>query len=204
MADAGHRREELLQARRIGVERLEEARAAGLDLVLRLPGAQRLGEVPPERIEAVVRHLEDAADVRRLLAVEEEIGLGRVARSDRRSRCEEAERHQRVEEVARRARVQAEAAARAPRSASGPRASSVKTPISMALSSVFEAQNARPVCRIFSGFGGCMDGVRARVALAGKARSTSASRCREVKPGCVAHLLEFATRPMKDGNRPCH
>ena len=36
---------------------------------------------------------------------------------------------------------------------SGPRDSSVKSPISTALKSVFDAQNASPVCRIFSGFG---------------------------------------------------
>ena len=91
----------------IGVERLEEARAAALDLVLRLPGAQRLGEVAPERIEAMVRHLEDAADVGRLLPVEEQVGLGRVGVAVA-GALQEAERDQRVEEVARRARVQAE------------------------------------------------------------------------------------------------
>ena len=67
---------------------------------------------------------------------------------------QEPERDERVEEVARRARVQAEAAAAARSKASGPRASSVNTPISMALSRVFEAQKARPVCRIFSGVRG--------------------------------------------------
>jgi hypothetical protein len=35
-----------------------------------------------------------------------------------------------------------------------------------------------------------------------KARTVQRLRCCEVKPGCVAHLFEFATRPMKDGNRP--
>ena len=52
-----------LQTRGIGVERLEETRPAGFELVLRLAGPQRLGEVTPERIEAAVRHLEDAAEV---------------------------------------------------------------------------------------------------------------------------------------------
>ena len=75
VADAGHGGEELLQSRRVGVEGLEQPGPAALDLVLRLPGAERLGQVPPERIEAVVRHLEDAAHVGRLLPVEEEIGL---------------------------------------------------------------------------------------------------------------------------------
>ena len=64
---------------------------------------------------------------------------------------EKAERHQRVEKS--RAERDAGPAARGRLESSGPRASSVKTPISIALRSVFEGQNARPVWRILSGFG---------------------------------------------------
>ena len=134
----------------IGVERLEETRPAALDLVLRLARPERLGQVAPERIEPLVRHLEDAADVRRLVAIEEEIGLGRVARSGRRRAfrnpsATSASRKSRAERGAGRG-VRVSGSKR-----SAPRASSVKTPISIALSSVFDGQNASPVCRIFSG-----------------------------------------------------
>ena len=47
---------------------------ASLRLVLRLPCPQRLGEVAPEPVEPVVRHLENAADVGGLVFVEKEIG----------------------------------------------------------------------------------------------------------------------------------
>jgi len=43
---------------------------APLDLVLRRSRPKRFGEVAPERVETMVGHLEDAADVRRLLLVE--------------------------------------------------------------------------------------------------------------------------------------
>ncbi len=157
-----------LQPRRIGIERLEESRPADLDLVLRLTGAKRLGQISPERIEAVVRHLEDAADVRRLVPIEKEIGLGRV-RVLSPSRC----RKPSATSVSRKSRAERGCSPRLPLNASkycGPLASSVKRPISIALSSVFDGQNARPVCMIFSGVGGCsltcvlswVGGVRAR------------------------------------------
>ena len=63
------------KTRRIGIERLEETRTAGLDFVLRQSRYAGLGEIAPERIEALVAHLENAADIRRLFAIEEEIGL---------------------------------------------------------------------------------------------------------------------------------
>ena len=114
------------------------------------PVRSALGEMSPERIQAVVGHLEDAADVGRLAAIEEQIGLGRVGVAVA-ARAQEAERDERIEEVARRARVQAEPPAERRRSAAGRCASSVKTPISMALRRVFDGQNARPVCMIRSG-----------------------------------------------------
>ena len=65
----------------------------------------------PERIQAVVRHLEDAADVGRLAPVEEEIGFGRVGVAIAVA-LKKSERDERVEKVARRARVQPEAPAK--------------------------------------------------------------------------------------------
>ena len=77
----------------------------------------------PERIQPLVRHFQNAADVGRLLPVEKEIGLGGVRILVARAR-EKAERDQRVEEVARRARVQAQTPAErleaAPRRAPAP------------------------------------------------------------------------------------
>ena len=58
----------------------------------------------------MVRHLEDAADVGRLLPIEEEIGLGRVGVLLAVA-LQEAERHEGIEEVARRTRVQPQASA---------------------------------------------------------------------------------------------
>jgi hypothetical protein len=110
VADAGHGLQELFEARRLGVERFEDARAAALRFVLWEPGAQGLGEMSPERIEAVIGHLEDAANVRRLLAVEEEIGFRRVGVTIALTR-QEPQRDQRVEEIERRSGVQPEPAA---------------------------------------------------------------------------------------------
>src|SRR5262245_44216748 len=109
--DAAHGVHELLEALRVAVQLLEHPRAPMLDLVLRLPGAERLGEVPPEAVETRIRHLEEAADVAGAFAVEEERGLGRVPVAGRRSvavTLEEAERDQRVEEVRDRARMESQ------------------------------------------------------------------------------------------------
>ena len=65
---------------------------------------------------------------------------------------EEAKRDQGIEEVAGRAGVQPEPLAQS-LAASGFRASSVKTSISTALRSVFEAQKPRPTCMMCSGVG---------------------------------------------------
>ncbi len=105
-ADAGHGVEEPGEALGAGIDR-GEGIAAGLGLVLRLAGAQRLGQVPPEGIEPPVGHLQDAADIGRLASVEIEIGLGRVG-VDAVIPFQHPQRHQRVEEVANAALVQAE------------------------------------------------------------------------------------------------
>jgi hypothetical protein len=107
VADARHRGQERTQSSRLGVQRRERRRAAALRLVLRLAGPQPLGELVPVAEQARVGHLEDAADIRRLLLVEEEAGLRRV-RVDVAGALQEAERDQRVEEVEGGARVQAE------------------------------------------------------------------------------------------------
>ncbi len=89
---------------------LEGILAAGTGLVLRLAGAEGDGEVAPERVEAVIGHLEHAADVGGLALVEEEIGRGRVV-VDAVAALEEVERDESVEEVVRGAGMQAEAGA---------------------------------------------------------------------------------------------
>ncbi len=77
-ADAGHGAEEAAKAIGVGVESYERIVAAVTGLVLRLAGAERGGEVAPMSVEAVVGHLEHAADVGGLALVEEEIGGGGV------------------------------------------------------------------------------------------------------------------------------
>ena len=78
VADAGHGAEKAAEALGVGVERCEGIAFAVADFVLRLAGAEGGGEIAPEGIEAVVGHLEHAADVGGLALVEEEIGGGRV------------------------------------------------------------------------------------------------------------------------------
>ena len=53
--------------------------ATVLHLVLRLAGLKRFGEVAPESVKSRIRHLEEAADVRAAVTVEEVSGLVRVA-----------------------------------------------------------------------------------------------------------------------------
>src|SRR5204863_2065816 len=77
-AEARHRLEEALQSFRIVVEDLEEI-AALLGLVLRRAGLEALGERAPEAVEPRVAHLEEAAEIGRLAAVQEELGLGGIA-----------------------------------------------------------------------------------------------------------------------------
>ena len=61
------------------VELLEHRRAVVLDLVLRLAGPQRLGEVVPEAEQPRVQHLEHAADVARVLRSRKTAASGGVA-----------------------------------------------------------------------------------------------------------------------------
>ena len=107
VADAGHRCQKRLQARRIGIERLKHRRAAAADFVLRQARPKRLGEVTPEAVQTLVRHLEDAADVGRLLLVEERIGGRSVGVLAARA-LQKSQRHQGVQKIAGGARMQAE------------------------------------------------------------------------------------------------
>ena len=100
-AEAGHCRQKQLQSRRIRIEAFEQPGRAALHLVLRQAGPERLGEVAPERIEPLIRHLEKAAQVGRLPAIEEQIRVRGVAIAVAVT-LQETERHQRVQEVARR------------------------------------------------------------------------------------------------------
>src|SRR5262249_13638417 len=81
--------------------RFEHARSAAFDLVLRLARAQRLGQMSPEGIEAMVGHFQNAADVRRLGTIQEQAGLDGIGVMIPVTR-QEAEGHQRVEKIARR------------------------------------------------------------------------------------------------------
>jgi hypothetical protein len=65
---------------------------------LRRAGAEAFSERIPEAKEPLVRHFKNAADVSCLVAVEEEIGLRRVAVLAGFS-VEHAERHERVQEI---------------------------------------------------------------------------------------------------------
>ena len=86
---------------------LEERRVSDGRLVLRAPGAEAFRQPAPEAVEAMVRHLEDPAEVRRLAAIEKEVRFrGVVVHAV--TTLEEAERHQGVEKVVRRALVQSE------------------------------------------------------------------------------------------------
>jgi hypothetical protein len=99
--------------------------------------------------EAGVGHLENAADVAGFVAVEEEAGLGGVGVEVAGS-LEEAEGDERVEEVAGERGWRPVRPARSS-NFSGRVASSVKMPISTALSRVLEAQNPMPICMMWSG-----------------------------------------------------
>ena len=153
VADPGHGRQELLQPGGVGIQRLEETGPSALELVLGQAGAERLGEAAPER---------DTGDgspsrgCRRRTRASSGRGRGRSRacwRRYRRSRW----RNPSAVSVSRKSRADRGCRPRRPLSASnlsGPWASSVNTPISMALRSVLDGQKARPVCRIRSGVRG--------------------------------------------------
>jgi len=80
-----------------------------LDLVLRLAGLERGTEVAPEPEQACVQHFQHAADVRRLVSVEEHARLKCVPVKRLRSRTvalQKAHRHQAIEEIPDAARMQ--------------------------------------------------------------------------------------------------
>jgi hypothetical protein len=110
-ADARHGAEEHLEPPRVGVDGLERIGATAAGLVLRRAGDQRFREIAPEAVQAPVHHLEDAADVRRLGAIEIVLRLGRVGIPTVRQPLQHAERHEGIEEVARGALMQADAPA---------------------------------------------------------------------------------------------
>src|SRR5581483_2997883 len=106
--DAAHRVHKLLQACGVAVELVEHRYAGALELVLRPAAPERFGELTPERVEAGIRHLEEAPDVARASPVEEGGGLRRVAIACRRAVAvplEEPECDERIREVRYRARM---------------------------------------------------------------------------------------------------
>ena len=72
MADPGHGAQEAFQAGGIGIERGKKVGFAGR-FALPFAGAQRDGKTVPVMVEALVGHLEHAADVGRLALVEEQV-----------------------------------------------------------------------------------------------------------------------------------
>ena len=135
----------------IGVERAKEIGPAALGFVLWFSGAQRGGEISPERIKPAIRHLQYPADIGGLAFIEKFIGGGRVGIFAV-GPLQKAERHQRVQKITRRSGMQSQPALQEFES-SAPLASSVNTSISIALSRVLEAQNPRPTCMMASMLG---------------------------------------------------
>ena len=105
-AETGHGGEEEAEADRVGVDRVKKVLAA-FDLVLRLARAQAMGERAPERIQSGVGHLQHASDVRRLGAVQVQVGVGSV-RVLAVVTLEHPERHESVKEIQGAARMQSE------------------------------------------------------------------------------------------------
>ena len=151
VADAGHRLAEIPAAGAGSAYSRKRRRPATARLVLRLAGAQGLGQVCPVPVQAAVRHLQHAADVGGLCAVEKYRRLRRV-RVDSVRLAEKAERDQRVEKVSRGSRMQPRRGVSCS-AVCGFRASSVNSRSSTALNSVLEAQKPMPTCRIWSGVG---------------------------------------------------
>lgn len=111
-AQPRHPAQHQFEARRVGVERRrEEFVAAGLGLVLRLAGPERVGQRAPERVAPPVAQPDQPAQVGLAPGVEVEVGFRRVGLAAVAAAIQEPERHQRVEEVARRPEVDAEAGA---------------------------------------------------------------------------------------------
>ncbi len=77
-------------------------------LVLRVPGAKGFSQTAPERVQAVVGHLQDAPDVRRLVTVQKELGSRRVP-VDAVFSLEHAQGNERIHEVVSRSFVKTQA-----------------------------------------------------------------------------------------------
>ena len=98
-AHTRHGPQEFLEPRRVRVERGEQRLTATLQFVLGQPGPQTLSQPAPEPVEPVVRHFENAADVRGFALVEEALGRRRVA-IDPVDTIQEAHGDERIEKVA--------------------------------------------------------------------------------------------------------
>ncbi|MDT4830735.1 hypothetical protein FQZ97_642100 [compost metagenome] len=103
-ADPAHGLEEPAQPCRLRIDRGEEVLAV-LGFVLRLSGVQGFGKRAPETVEPGIGHFEDAADIRRLRLVEEEVRIRGIAIAAVLA-FEQLQGHQGVEEVAGRAGMQ--------------------------------------------------------------------------------------------------
>jgi hypothetical protein len=109
--DSAHRIHELLEPLGPAVELGEHRRAGVFNLVLRLAGAEAVGEIAPESIKASVGHLKKATHKLRAVAIEEQRSFLRVAIAGFRSvavTLEKAKRHQCVEEIGICSRMQLE------------------------------------------------------------------------------------------------
>ena len=104
-ADTRHGIEKTFEPGRIGVDSTKKVLLSSLCFILRLACTQRLGERTPERIQPPIGHLEYASDVRRLLSVEEDVGVGGVGVSVAVS-LQHAQGDERIQEISRAARVQ--------------------------------------------------------------------------------------------------
>src|SRR6476469_357118 len=102
---------ELFEPTVVAVEPLVERLSGEFDLVLGLPGLQRLGQLTPEPVEPLAAHLEEPADVGGTLFVEECRRLGAVAIAAIRTVAiafEESQRDEGIEEVVGRPRVKSQ------------------------------------------------------------------------------------------------
>jgi hypothetical protein len=104
-----HSVEEALELFRVGIQFIEYVFAAVLGFVLRLPGAQRFGQIIPVLEQPRIEHFGDSADITRAIAVEIQSGGGRVEISRLGAvalTLEELHRHQRIKKICDAARMQ--------------------------------------------------------------------------------------------------
>src|SRR3954449_9021134 len=93
---------------RLLIEHTEEVGFAVPALVLRQAGLKRLGQMTPETVEPRIHHLEHAATIRGLGAVEIKLGLGCVGIAPVRQALQHAERDEGIEKIAGTALVEPE------------------------------------------------------------------------------------------------